>query len=171
MAAKELGLEAVPCIVLGHLSPKQKRAYVIADNKLALNAGWDPVLLTEHLVELDAIDFDITLTGFSPEEFAALTAKRNAGHTDPDETPEAPADPVTELGDVWVLGKHRILCDDSTDAARRRESPRRRQAAPDGDRPALRGEIRPGLARGPTGSKQAIRRRPLAAARLVAPPP
>ena len=79
MAAKEMDLATVPCIVLGHLTPAQRKAYVIADNKLALNAGWDFATLTEQLCELDALDFDVALTGFSPEEFVALTAKHNAG--------------------------------------------------------------------------------------------
>ena len=92
MAAKEMGLATVPCIVLGHLTPAQRQAYVIADNKLALNAGWNFATLTEQLCELEAMDFDVALTGFSPKEFAGLTAKHNAGHTDPDATPSPPAD-------------------------------------------------------------------------------
>jgi ParB-like chromosome segregation protein Spo0J len=79
MAAKEMGLATVPCIVLGHLTSAQRKAYVIADNKLALNAGWDFATLTEQLCELEALDFDVALTGFSPEEFPALTAKHTAG--------------------------------------------------------------------------------------------
>jgi DNA modification methylase len=117
MAAQKLGLEEVPCIRLGHLTETQKRAYIIADNKLAMNAGWDEELLALELIELrNDLDFDLGLTGFSDEELASLLAETTEGNTDPDEVPDPPADPVSVLGDVWVLGKHRIVCGDSTDA-------------------------------------------------------
>jgi DNA modification methylase len=116
LAARKLGLTEVPCIVLDHLSETQKRALVIADNKLALNAGWDSEMLGLELQELAAEDFDMGLVGFTDDELAALLAEKTEGLTDPDETPEAPADPVSVFGDVWVLGKHRIVCGDSTDA-------------------------------------------------------
>ena len=116
LAARKLGLTEVPCIVLDHLSETQKRALIIADNKLALNAGWDSEMLGLELQELAAEDFDMGLVGFTDDELAALIAEKTEGLTDPDETPEPPADPVSVLGDVWVLGKHRIVCGDSTDA-------------------------------------------------------
>lgn len=115
-AARKLGMDAVPVIVLDHLTDAQKRALIIADNKLALNAGWDHDLLSSELEGLRDDDFDLKLLGFNEDELAALLAEKAEGLTDPDDTPEAPADPVTVLGDVWILGKHRIVCGDSTDA-------------------------------------------------------
>ena len=114
MAAGKLGLKEVPCIRLAHLTESQKRACIIADNKLALNAGWDEELLKLELTELRDLDFDISLAGFSDEELAGLLAETTAGKTDPDEVPEPPVDPVSVLSDVWVMGKHRLLCGDST---------------------------------------------------------
>jgi DNA modification methylase len=116
LAARKLGLAAVPCIELAHLTDLQRRAYILADNKLALNAGWDEEMLGLELAELQAGDFDLSLTGFDEDELAALLAVNTDGLTDPDEVPEAPAEPVSALGDVWVLGKHRLVCGDSTDA-------------------------------------------------------
>jgi DNA modification methylase len=95
-------------------SEAQKRAYVLADNKLAMNAGWDNDLLKIELGDLQAFDFDLGLIGFSADEIAGLTFDRS-GLTDPDEAPEAPAIPVSELGDVWLLGRHRLVCGDCTD--------------------------------------------------------
>lgn len=115
-AARKLGLTHVPTIPLDGLSEAQRRAYVIADNKLALNAGWDEAMLAVEIGELADFDFDLSLLGFSDDELARITADKTEGLTDPDETPEAPADPVSALGDVWVLGRHRIVCGDSTDA-------------------------------------------------------
>ena len=114
LAARKLGLTEVPCIRLAHLSETQKRAYVIADNKLALNAGWDDEILK---LELEALreEFGLGTIGFSEEELAALFPTPTiAGATDPDEVPEAPPDPVTRLGDVWTLGRHRLMCGDAT---------------------------------------------------------
>lgn len=92
LAAGVLGIKSVPCIELAHLNDAQRRAYVIADNKLALNAGWDEHLLTAEFLELEALDFDLALTGFDPEEIAALVATQAAttGLTDPDAAPGAP---------------------------------------------------------------------------------
>jgi DNA modification methylase len=115
MAAQKLGLAKVPCIRLAHLTDTQKRAYIIADNKLALNAGWDEEMLALELGELANLDFDMDLIGFSEDELASLLAETTEGETDPDDVPEPPADPVTVLGDVWILGKHRIVCGDCTD--------------------------------------------------------
>jgi DNA modification methylase len=115
MAARKLKLEEVPCIRLAHLSDAQKRAYVIADNKLALNAGWDEAMLKLELADLKGLDFNLDLTGFSSDEIDALLAdKGTEGLTDPDETPEPPVEPVTRLGDVWVCGQHRVMCGDGT---------------------------------------------------------
>ena len=114
MAAGKLGLDKVPCIRLGHLTETQKRAYIIADNKLALNAGWDDEMLALELGELADLDFDMDLIGFTEDELAGLLAETTEGETDPDDVPDPPADPVTVLGDVWVMGKHRLLCGDST---------------------------------------------------------
>jgi DNA modification methylase len=116
MAARKLGLTEVPCIRLGHLTETQKRAYIIADNKLALNSGWDEEMLGLELADLREADFDLDLIGFDAGEIeAALNPVEVAdGLTDPDEVPEPPVDPVTVLGDVWVLGNHRLMCGDST---------------------------------------------------------
>lgn len=117
MAANRLGLNEVPCIRLSHLTEAQKRAYVIADNKLALNSGWDDEMLKIELQELDELGFDLELTGFSTEELDIYLDDAEEvpeGLTDEDEVPEPPAEPVTKLGDVWLLGKHRLMCGDST---------------------------------------------------------
>jgi DNA modification methylase len=115
LAAQKLGLGEVPCIRLAHLTDTQRRAYIIADNKLALNAGWDEELLALELADLREDGFDLELTGFDGDELANLLAETTEGQTDPDEVPEPPVDPVSVLGDVWVLGKHRIACGDCTD--------------------------------------------------------
>ena len=114
MAARKLGLDKVPCIRLAHLSETQKRAYIIADNKLALNAGWDEEMLALELGELAELDFDMDLIGFGEDELAALMAETTEGETDPDEVPEPPVNPVSVLGDVWILGQHRVVCGDGT---------------------------------------------------------
>jgi DNA modification methylase len=115
MAARKLGLTQVPVIRLSHLSETQRKAYILADNKLALNAGWDDNLLSIELADLKDLGFDTDLTGFSADEIAALMPiEVTEGLTDEDEVPEAPIDPVTKLGDVWLLGKHRVMCGDST---------------------------------------------------------
>jgi DNA modification methylase len=114
MAARKLKLAEVPCIRLVHLTDAQKRAYVIADNKLALNAGWDEAMLKLELADLKALDFDLDLTGFNTDEIDALLAEPGTeGLTDPDDTPEPPTEPVTRLGDVWICGQHRVMCGSS----------------------------------------------------------
>jgi DNA modification methylase len=115
MAAKKLGLPDVPVMVASGWSEGQKRAYVLADNKLALNAGWDNDMLKVELAELADMDFDLDLTGFGADELATLLAEKTAGLTDPDEIPDVPEDPVSALGDVWLLGNHRIVCGSSTE--------------------------------------------------------
>ena len=115
-AARKLGLAEVPVIVLDHLSDAQKKALVIADNKLASNAGWDDEMLRLELGDLQEMGFDATLTGFSTDELDALlnVIEGTDGLTDEDDVPEAPDEPTTRLGDVWILGKHRLMCGDST---------------------------------------------------------
>ena len=114
-AAQKLGLEIVPVVVLDHLSPTQRRALVIADNRIAENAGWDDAMLRIELEALQLEGFDLDITGFTQEEIDALTPEQlPEGLTDEDAVPEVPAEPVTKLGDVWVLGKHRVMCGDST---------------------------------------------------------
>jgi DNA modification methylase len=115
MAAQRLGMKEVPCLRLGHLTESQKKAYVIADNKLALNAGWDDEMLRLELADLQDADFDLSLTGFDDDELNALLATAvEEGLTDEDAVPEVPETPVTVEGDVWVLGRHRLMCGDST---------------------------------------------------------
>ena len=115
MAARKLGIDAVPCMVADGWSEAKKRAYIIADNKLALNAGWDEAALALELSEIAALDFDAMLTGFTEKEIVALSVG-NPGLTDPDEVPEVPAEPISNAGDLWLLGNHRLLCGDSTSA-------------------------------------------------------
>lgn len=116
MAARKLGLDKVPCIVLDHLTETQARALVIADNRIALNAGWDFEMLALEFKELDEAGFALPLTGFDMDEIASLLApKGTEGLTDEDAVPEAPVVPVTVLGDVWVMDGHRLMCGDSTD--------------------------------------------------------
>ena len=114
LAARQLGMETIPTIELAHLTEAQKRAYVIADNRLALSAGWDDEMLRLELGELRLDGFDLALTGFEIAEIDALFATPTDGLTDPDEVPEPPATPATRRGDLWLLGKHRQLCGDST---------------------------------------------------------
>ena len=119
MAAQELGMTEVPCVELSHLTEIQKRAYILADNKLALNAGWDDVLLNLELQELYGDGFDIELTGFTEDEFNELVAASQPEPeflTDPDDVPDTPETPTSKLGDLWVLGRHKIICGSSTDA-------------------------------------------------------
>lgn len=121
MAAQRLKLETVPCLRLSHLTDAQKRAYVIADNRLALSGGWDEELLANELSDLRADEFDLALLGFDADELTELLNFELNDETPQaeiveDEVPEAPADPVTKAGDLWILGEHRLLCGDSTKA-------------------------------------------------------
>lgn len=113
-AAQRLSLEEVPTITLEGLTEAQKRAYVIADNRLALNAGWDIDKLTTELKALQSDDFNLDVIGFDPDELAKMLAEPVEGQVDEDQVPEAPEAPVTVEGDVWVLGRHRLMCGDST---------------------------------------------------------
>jgi DNA modification methylase len=114
MAARKLGLKEVPAVIVTGLDDRKRRALIIADNKLALNAGWDEQALRVELEDL-AADFG-GLMGFSEDELAALLAEATVeeGLTDEDAVPELAEEPVTRLGDVWLLGKHRLMCGDST---------------------------------------------------------
>ena len=114
MAAQKLGLDTLPVIEAGHLTDAQRRAYIIADNRLALDAGWDSEMLKVELQDLGAADFDLSLTGFNLDEIADLLAEPTDGLTDEDAVPDAPAVPITVEGDVWLLGRHRLMCGDST---------------------------------------------------------
>jgi DNA modification methylase len=114
LAAQRLGLPEVPVMVARGWSEAQKQAYVIADNKLALNAGWDEDLLRIELGELRGLGADLGLTGFGELELDALFANANDGKTDPDDAPEIPVNPVSRPGDLWTCGEHRVLCGDAT---------------------------------------------------------
>ena len=116
LAGRKLGLVEVPVMVARGWSEAQKKAYVIADNQLAMNAGWDTDLLAVELKELGELGFELDLIGFDDKALANILNVENEGLTDPDETPEAPTEPVSVLGDVWIMGKHRIVCGSSTEA-------------------------------------------------------
>lgn len=123
LAAQRLGLARVPVIVLGHLSEQQRRALVIADNRIAENAGWDDELLRSELAALQEEGFDLEVVGFSDDELAELLGGLDGGDGaaaavgDPDFVPDPPPEPVSRPGDLWVLGEHRVLCGDATVAA------------------------------------------------------
>lgn len=114
MAAKKLGMTEVPVIELAHLSKEQRKALIIADNKLALNSDWDTNLLSIELADLKELGFDLNLTGFNADELAnILQPEQIEGLTDEDATPELPEEPKTKLGDIYQLGDHRLMCGDS----------------------------------------------------------
>jgi DNA modification methylase len=114
LAARKLGMNKVPTIELKDMTEAQKKAYVIADNKLALNAGWDTNFLSLELQELKDQDFDLTLLGFDDKELDALLAPEvTEGLTDEDSVPDTPIEPKTKLGDIYILGNHRLMCGDS----------------------------------------------------------
>ena len=114
-AARELGMSNVPCIELGHLSDEQRMAYVIADNKLAENSDWNDDALACELAALSDAGYNLDILGFDESELAAImVAEVGEGLTDEDEVPELPEKPLTVLGDVWILGNHRLMCGDST---------------------------------------------------------
>jgi DNA modification methylase len=116
-AARKLELKEVPTVRLEHLTETQKKAFILADNKIAMNAEWDEELLALELKDLDDVMFDLNLTGFDGKELDELIQPEPvAGLTDEDEVPEAPVEPVTKAGDLWILGNHRLLCGDSTKA-------------------------------------------------------
>jgi len=115
LAARKLGMDKVPTIELSHLSEIQKKALIIADNKLALNSDWDNELLMLELKELDNTDFDLSVLGFDQDELNALLnpIEPTTGLTDEDAVPDVPDEPKTKLGDIYILGNHRLMCGDS----------------------------------------------------------
>jgi DNA modification methylase len=118
-AARQLGLIMVPVVILDHLTPTQRRALVIADNRLAENAGWDEEMLRVELEGLQLDGFNLDLTGFDPDALAELMAggeQDRDGQTDDDAAPEPEEEPISKPGDVWICGDHRVLCGDATDA-------------------------------------------------------
>ena len=122
MAARELGIAEVPTVRLSHLTQDERRAYVLADNKLALNAGWDTEILAIELQALVDIDFDVTLTGVSLAEIdltldSARDAAVTSGDTAADAIPNVPETPMSQAGDLWHLGRHKLLCGDAKAAA------------------------------------------------------
>ncbi|WP_363800797.1 site-specific DNA-methyltransferase [Lysobacter firmicutimachus] len=118
LAARQLKLAQVPVIELAHLTPAQKRAYVIADNRLAENAGWDDGLLRLELAELRDVEFDLDLLGFTDAELDdLLTDDDQTGLTEDDAVPEVQERPISRRGDVWICGSHKVLCGDATDTA------------------------------------------------------
>ena len=123
-AAKFIGMDSVPTLRLSHLNAAQRKAYAIADNKLALNAGWDRELLTIELHALVDLDFDVEITGFSSAETDILFEEVRDSSADVDQTGDDDIPPVTDLtsavtkrGDLWLVGRHRLLCGDSREAA------------------------------------------------------
>jgi site-specific DNA-methyltransferase (adenine-specific) len=116
MAAQKLGLDKVPTIDCSDMTESQKKAYIIADNKLAMNAGWDNAMLTIELKDLEDEGFDLSLTGFDDKELDALlnVIEGTDGLTDEDAVPDVPEEPKTKLGDIYILGNHRLMCGDST---------------------------------------------------------
>jgi hypothetical protein len=157
LAAQRLKMTEVPVMVAKGWSDAKKRAYVIADNKLAMNAGWDEQMLALELGEIGDLGFDLDLTGFTADEIAALTPEQiEPGLTDEDEVPELPDQPVTVLGDVWVLGKHRLMCGDSHQHRCGGQADRGRRGATAACRPT----IRHGQGRLRRGKRQHLRGRP-----------
>lgn len=118
LAAKEEGIEKVPCVFVDYLTPAQKKAYILADNRMAMDAGWDEELLRVEIEALQAESFDVGLTGFDEKDIAELFAgeEDDAQDDDFDVDEELQKPPVTKSGDVWLLGNHRLICGDSTKA-------------------------------------------------------
>jgi len=118
LAARKLGITEVPVVPMAHLTDIQRRALILADNKIGENASWDDELLGLELAELKDGGFDLGITGFSSDEWDALIAgdTSNDGLTDEDQVPEVPEKPVSRTGDVWLLGEHKVLCGDATKA-------------------------------------------------------
>jgi hypothetical protein len=114
LAARRLGRDRVPVIELAHMSEAQKRAYVLTDNQLALNAGWDEALLRIELADLSDLGFDLGLIGFADGELERLLSGDKVGLTEDDDAPALPEQAVTRPGDLWVLGEHRLLCGNAT---------------------------------------------------------
>ena len=115
LAARKLGIDKIPTMTATGWTKAQKQAYVLADNQLPQNAGWDMDLLAVEMKDLDSEGFDLSLIGFGDDMLAGMLDSTE-GLTDPDAVPDVPEDPKTKLGDVWVLGRHRLVCGDCTDA-------------------------------------------------------
>jgi hypothetical protein len=114
-AAQKLRLTEVPTIELSWLTPAEKQAYIIADNQTAIaGAGWDAEMLRLELGDLKELGFDLSLTGFDEVQLGSFLAEKTEGLTDPDDVPPVPEHPVTQPGDLWLLGRHKLLCGDST---------------------------------------------------------
>lgn len=115
MAARKLGMDKVPVVQLDHMTEAQRKAYVLADNRIALNSGWDTGMLSLELQELKD-DIDLSLLGFDADELDALLnpIEETEGLTDEDAVPDVPDEPKTKLGDIYILGNHRLMCGDST---------------------------------------------------------
>ena len=115
MAARKLGYKEVPVVKLEHLTESQRKAYILADNRIALNSGWDTSMLSLELQELKD-DIDLSLLGFDADELNAMLnpIEETEGLTDEDSVPEVPVEPKTKLGDIYILGNHRLMCGDST---------------------------------------------------------
>lgn len=117
MAAKEEGINEVPCVFVDYLTEAQKKAYILADNRMAMDAGWDEELLKVEIEALQAEDFDLSLTGFDESELSGFfDTADDAKDDDFDVDAELEKPPVTKSGDLWLLGNHRLLCGDSTKA-------------------------------------------------------
>ncbi len=116
-AAKREGMTEVPCVWVEHLTEAQKKAYILADNRLALDAGWDMDVLKVELEELKEINFDIDLTGFNSDELSDIFGEEELEAVEDDYEVELPEEPKTKLGDIYQLGRHRLMCGDSTDKA------------------------------------------------------
>ena len=114
-AARKLGLDTVPTIKLEHLTDAQRKAFILADNRIAMNSGWNTELLALELKDLEDINIDLEMLGFDAKELAALLEPEQVeGNTDEDAVPEVPEEPTTKLGDIYKLGNHRLMCGDST---------------------------------------------------------
>ena len=118
LAARKLGMSEVPVVPMDHLTDIQRRALILADNKIGENASWEDELLGLELAELQSSGFDLGITGFSPDEWDALITgdTGNDGLTDEDQVPEVTENPISRAGDVWLLGEHKVLCGDATKA-------------------------------------------------------
>ncbi|WP_337742246.1 ParB N-terminal domain-containing protein, partial [Acidaminococcus intestini] len=115
MAAREEGIQEVPCVLVDYLTDAQKKAYILADNRMALDAGWDEEILRVEIESLQGADFDVSLTGFDEDEIAHIFDEETEAKEDDFDVEEELQKPVfSKAGDLWQLGKHRVLCGDST---------------------------------------------------------